>query len=166
MQGILSQIRYFGREISKSFKKDNFIFLSKTNCMSSVSHSDVIRMYWYVIPMSLVCNRMHPYFTHMYSYVILMSLVCTRMSSVCHSYVLVCHPYVTRMYSYVTCMSLVCGFTMNPWRCSVRKGVLRNCSLRPATLFKKRLWHKCFPVNYAKFLRTTFLQNTSGRLLL
>ena len=27
-------------------------------------------------------------------------------------------------------------------------------SLRPATLFKKRLWHRCFPVNFAKFLRT------------
>ena len=25
---------------------------------------------------------------------------------------------------------------------------------------------KCFPVNFAKFLRTPFLQNTSGRLLL
>ena len=31
---------------------------------------------------------------------------------------------------------------------------------------KKRLWHSCFPVNFAKFLRTTFLPNTSGRLLL
>ena len=28
--------------------------------------------------------------------------------------------------------------------------------LRPATLFKKRLWHKCFPVNFARFLRSTF----------
>ena len=27
---------------------------------------------------------------------------------------------------------------------------------------KKRLWHRCFPVNVAKFLRTSFLQNTSG----
>ena len=31
---------------------------------------------------------------------------------------------------------------------------------------KKKLRHKCFPVNLAKFLRTPFLQNTSGRLLL
>ena len=31
---------------------------------------------------------------------------------------------------------------------------------------KKRLWHRCFSVNFAKFLRTTFLQNTTGRLLL
>ena len=42
-------------------------------------------------------------------------------------------------------------------RCSVRK-----VCLRPATLLKKRLWHRCFPVNFAKFLRTPFLQNTSG----
>ena len=67
-------------------------------------------------------------------------------------------------------------------RCSVRKGVLRNftkftgntCarvsfSIKlqdPATLLKKRVWYRCFPANFAKFLRTTFLQNTSGRLLL
>ena len=31
---------------------------------------------------------------------------------------------------------------------------------------KKRLWHKHFPVNLVKFLRTPFLQNTSRRLLL
>ena len=55
------------------------------------------------------------------------------------------------------------------------KGVLRNFSkftgnhlcqslffnkvagLRPATLLKNRLWHKCFSVNFAKFLRTPFL---------
>ena len=34
--------------------------------------------------------------------------------------------------------------------------------IRPATLLKKRLWHRCFPVNFAKFLRTPFSQNTSG----
>ena len=41
-----------------------------------------------------------------------------------------------------------------------------NTGLRPATLFKNRLWHRCFPVNFPKFLRTFFLQNTSGQLLL
>ena len=76
-------------------------------------------------------------------------------------------------------------------RCSVRKDVLTNFAkftgkhlrlslffnkvsgLKPATLSKKRLWHRpptllkkslwhrCFPVNFAKFLRTPFLQNTS-----
>ena len=28
--------------------------------------------------------------------------------------------------------------------------------LRLATLFEKRLWHMCFPVNFVKFLRTPF----------
>ena len=75
------------------------------------------------------------------------------------------------------------SFRSSHRRCSVKKGVLRNfakftgkhlcqslffnkvAGLRPETLLKKRLWHKCFPVNFAKFLRTPFLQNTSGRLL-
>ena len=38
--------------------------------------------------------------------------------------------------------------------------------LSPSTLSKKWLWYRCFPVNFAKFLRTPFLQNTSGRLVL
>ena len=60
-------------------------------------------------------------------------------------------------------------------RCAIKKGVLRNfgkftgkhlwrslffnkvVGLRPATLFKKRLWHKCFPMSFAKFLRTPFV---------
>ena len=29
--------------------------------------------------------------------------------------------------------------------------------LRRATLLQKRLWHRCFPVNFMKFLRTPFL---------
>ena len=62
------------------------------------------------------------------------------------------------------------------FRCSVRKGVLRNFAkftgkhlcqgLRPATLLKTRLWRRCFPVDFGKFLRTTFLEKTSWRLLL
>ena len=65
--------------------------------------------------------------------------------------------------------------------CSVRKGVLRKfakftrkhlrqslffnkvAGLWPATLLKKRLWHRCFPVNFLKFLRTPFLTETSAR---
>ena len=64
-----------------------------------------------------------------------------------------------------------------------KKGVLRNCGkfpgkhlcqsiffnkvagLRPATLLIKRLCHRRFPVSFMKFLRTPFLQNTTGRLL-
>ena len=59
-------------------------------------------------------------------------------------------------------------------RCSVRKGVLGNFAkftgkhlyLQSATLLKNSLCHRCFPVNFAKFLRTLFLQSTYGRLLL
>ena len=41
--------------------------------------------------------------------------------------------------------------------------------LRPATLLKKRPWHSCFPVNFAKFLRTPFyrqgiIQKKYGRI--
>ena len=28
------------------------------------------------------------------------------------------------------------------------------------------VWHRCFPVTFVKYLRTPFVQNTSGRLLL
>ena len=38
--------------------------------------------------------------------------------------------------------------------------------LRLTTLLKKRLWHRCFSVNFVKFLRTPFLQNTFGQLLM
>ena len=76
------------------------------------------------------------------------------------------------------------GLQKQPPEVFYKKGILRNfakftgkhlclrvffnkiAALRPATLFKKSLWHRCFPVNFAKFLRTPFLQNTSGRLLL
>ena len=34
-----------------------------------------------------------------------------------------------------------------------KKGVLRNFAKFTG---KKRLWHRCFPVNFAKFLRTLF----------
>ena len=35
----------------------------------------------------------------------------------------------------------------------------RVAGLRPATLLKKGLWRKCFPVNFAKFLRTPFIEH-------
>ena len=37
--------------------------------------------------------------------------------------------------------------------------------LRPATLLKKRLWHRCFPVNLEKFLRTPFVTEYLWMLL-
>ena len=42
----------------------------------------------------------------------------------------------------------------------------KGVCLKPATSLKKILWHRYFPANFAKFQRTPFLQNTSGRLLL
>ena len=65
-----------------------------------------------------------------------------------------------------------------------KKGVLKNfaefigkqlcqspffnkvAGLRPETLVRKRLLRRCFPVNFTKILRTSFLQNTFWRLLL
>ena len=32
-------------------------------------------------------------------------------------------------------------------------------TMRPVTLLKKRIWHRCFSVNFAKFLRTPILKN-------
>ena len=60
-------------------------------------------------------------------------------------------------------------------KCSVRKGILRNfakftgkhlCQSHFFKKEKKETLAQVFPVNFAKFLRTPFLQNTSGRLLL
>ena len=42
-----------------------------------------------------------------------------------------------------------------------RVSFLIKLQLRPATLLKKRLWYTCFPMNFAKFLRTPFFYRTS-----
>ena len=88
--------------------------------------------------------------------------------------------------SELTQVSIAATFYLEkqPPEVSVRKGVLRSfvkitgkhlsvffnkvvgLSLRPAPLLKTRPWHRCFLLNFARFLRTPFLQNTSGRLLL
>ena len=65
-----------------------------------------------------------------------------------------------------------------------KKGVLRNftkftgkhrrqslffnkvAGLRPVTLLKKRPWHRCFPVNFVKLLRTPFIIEHHWWLLL
>ena len=38
--------------------------------------------------------------------------------------------------------------------------------LKPTALLIKSLWHRCFPVNFAKFLRAAFLTNHPRWLLL
>ena len=61
------------------------------------------------------------------------------------------------------------NFRSSHWRRSVKKDVLKNfakcaakhlCQSLLATLLKRRLWNRCFPVNFPKFLRTPFVQNT------
>ena len=70
------------------------------------------------------------------------------------------------------------------WRCSIKMDVLRNytkltgkhlcqslffdkiAGLRSATFLKKRLWHRRFPLNFAKFLRATFVTEHLWWLLL
>ena len=64
-------------------------------------------------------------------------------------------------------------FRSSHQKCSITKDVVKNfakfiehlcqslffnkvAGLRPATLFKKRLWHRCFPMNFVKFLSTPF----------
>ena len=64
--------------------------------------------------------------------------------------------------------------------CSIMKGAPRNFAnftgnhlcqslflnkvavQRSTTLLKKRLWHRCFPLNFAKFLRTPFYRAPLG----
>ena len=41
------------------------------------------------------------------------------------------------------------------WPCLTHFFLIEKC-LSPATLFKRRLWQWCFPVNFVKFLRTPF----------
>ena len=75
------------------------------------------------------------------------------------------------------CMSVCCVyFSRSSQRCSMKKVVLKNISKFTETTYARisffnkvvgqRLWHRFFPVNFMKFLKTPFLQNTSGRLLL
>ena len=84
--------------------------------------------------------------------------------------------YLIKNYHYV-CRDLV--FAVSPWRTnivsffnplteavvqmySVKRCCVRNFAkfigkhLRQILFLKKRLWHRCFPVNIANFLRRTF----------
>ena len=56
--------------------------------------------------------------------------------------------------------------------CSRKKGVIENfvrlwqestSGWRPVNLLKKRLWHRCFPVNSAKSFRAPFLKDSCRR---
>ena len=43
---------------------------------------------------------------------------------------------------------------------------LKSCRVEAWNIIKKRLQHKCFPVNILKFLKTPILKNICERLLL
>ena len=51
-------------------------------------------------------------------------------------------------------------------RCSMKKGALRNFANFTGKHLCQSLWLRWFPVDFEKFFRTPFSQNTSGRLLL
>ena len=44
--------------------------------------------------------------------------------------------------------------------------LIKFAGLRPKTLLKKRPWHRCFPVSFAKFLRTPIFTEHLRQLLL
>ena len=48
-------------------------------------------------------------------------------------------------------------------RCSVKKVPLKTAKNLQENSYARglRLWHRCFPVNFAKFFRTTFFRRTS-----
>ena len=104
-----------------------------------------------------------------------------------HIYIYIIYIYIytyTHIYTHIYICIYIRNNRSSHRRCSVRKVVLRNfakftgkhpcqslffdtvAGLRPGTLIKKRLWYRYFPVNFAKFLRTPYLQNTSGRMFL
>ena len=98
-----------------------------------------------------------------------------------------CETFVTSVVSRIYAVDKVTSVVQllvqsqkQPPECSVKIGVLRNLAnftgkhlcqslsfnkvagLTPGALLKNRLCQRCFPVKFEKFLRTPFLQNTSG----
>ena len=73
----------------------------------------------------------------------------------------------------------ISSFRSSHQRCSRKKGVLRNfakftgkhlcqslffnkaADLSPATISKKRLWHRCFPVNFTRIFKNAFFTKHS-----
>ena len=57
-------------------------------------------------------------------------------------------------------------FTEKHQRQSLFFSLFCSSATSARNFIEKRLWHRCFPVNFLKFLRTSFPQSTSGQLLL
>ena len=78
---------------------------------------------------------------------------------------------VTANYSCATFnCSLPASIRRNHWRCSVKKCVLETFAKFSGKHLCPRLWHRCFPVNFAKFSRNPLfiehLWTTASKLLL
>ena len=67
-------------------------------------------------------------------------------------------------------MAFLCAISLLPEKKALFFSILQKQSSRgvlwPATLLKKRLWRRCFPVNFLKFLRALFLTEHLRWLLL
>ena len=99
---------------------------------------------------------------------------CLFISFTLHSYLQ--HYNVNKLILLVLCYidHISSHYRSSHHRCSVRKGVLRSfakftgkhlcqilffnkvAGLTPATLLKKRLWHRCFLVNFCEISKNTF----------
>ena len=99
-----------------------------------------------------------------------------------------CENDCKKYFSFVRCYFILCSISRKkkakkiihslqndkqPPEVLCKNRVLRNLAnsqenicarLRPAPFLKKILLHSCFPVNFAKFLRTPFLQSTTARI--
>ena len=53
--------------------------------------------------------------------------------------------------------SILISVTQHEQYCLILLNITINRPKNAATLFKKRLWHRCFPVDFAKFPGKTFL---------
>ena len=63
--------------------------------------------------------------------------------------------------SYLEEIELLVMNRSSHWEMFCQNGLLKSLRPRPATLLIKRLQQRCFLVNFAKFLRTTFFYRTS-----
>ena len=82
------------------------------------------------------------------------------MNHTCHT----CQDVPMLLKHVVSCSLLgsLCSFVkvshlhFHKYICSLTQRSISFC-LRPATLLKNGLWHRCFPLNFVKFLKTPFL---------
>ena len=82
------------------------------------------------------------------------------------SLILVADTKIIFRYSFVEVASLI---YWNLYFFDMEEGVAQTCSVKKVfleILLKNRLWHRCFPVNFAKFLRTPFFTEHLWWLLL